>query len=97
MSTEFGLFLLFLACVLAGGLGALVRTWSLRRWTLDLDMRVTDLEQKMLHEVKTRAGHDRWAGGKAKDAELLEQLTKANQGPAAPRSLTEWQREKMKG
>lgn len=97
MSNEIAILVLLVCSTLAGAAGALLRTWSLRRWTLDLDMRVTDLENKVLHEVKARAANERWAGRKDTDSQLLEQLSKANQGRSQPKTLGDWQREKMKG
>lgn len=72
--------ILLIAAIIAGGTaGALVRTWSLHRRLLSLELVVSDLEGRILRETKQRAATERWKKPDA-DLELIKQL-KAEQPP----------------
>jgi cell division protein FtsL len=78
--STFATLLLFLGAIPAGYLGGSLRAWSLHRRTYTLECAVTDLEHKILHEVKKRAGHERQSE-KNIDREILEA---AKSKPAQP-------------
>ena len=93
--------LLILCCFVIGWAGAGLKTWALRRKTLDLDYRLTDLEGRLSREQKIRAGKES-LGKKNADHDLenwaLEQ-TKTTQ-PAETSSFPSfpsWWRGHMKG
>jgi hypothetical protein len=81
----FALFLLSIACIAAGVVGALIHTWSLRAVTYSLDSRLSVVEGNLLREVKARAGQERWKKPD-KDAALASELIT----PTKPR-LNFWQ------
>jgi len=76
-------FLLFLGACPAGYLGGSLKSWSLHRRTYTLECAVTDLEGKVLHEVKKRAGQERQSQSKIEN-EILAAYAKAPPAPAQP-------------
>lgn len=63
---------------LAGGVGYLAATvaiWGLHRRAYNLECAVTDLEDKILVEIKKRAGQESGKSRKA-DSELFKELSK---------------------
>jgi hypothetical protein len=72
-----------LLVLIAGGIGYLtstLQTWNLHRRTYSLECAVADLEEKVLHEVKKRAGQER-----QKDTKIeAEILAAAKLKPAQP-------------
>jgi hypothetical protein len=73
---------LYAALALASGYTAgYLRTWSLHRRTYSLECAVSDLETKLLVEVKRRAGQER-----QKDSRIeAEILASAKSHPSAPK------------
>jgi hypothetical protein len=49
----------YLLAVALGALGATLSNWNLHRRTYSLECSVSDLEAKLLIEIKRRAGHER--------------------------------------
>lgn len=82
----FALFLLFVACVAAGVVAAVVHTWSLRALAYSLETRLAVVEGNLLREVKARAGQERWKKPD-KDLALASELVK----PEPARKLNWWE------
>lgn len=101
MSPIYADILLVLACFIAGYCGGAFKVWALRRTTLDIDYRLSDLEGRVVREVKIRAGS---AGQKAlkEDQALLDWAKENTETPAHQtgptlKPLHEWRRDKMIG
>lgn len=94
MFTLYAIFLAFLSGFLGGWLAVFVFRWDLRRVSLGLEYRLTDLEGRVNREVKLRAAE---ASHKSRtsDRDLLEQIEAAKKTPAAP-SLQEWTASRFK-
>jgi hypothetical protein len=69
------IFLLYAIACAFGYLGGLLRTWSIHRRTYSLECAVADLENKILVEVKRRAGQERQKGHKL-DEEIIAAAAK---------------------
>jgi hypothetical protein len=61
------LLVLFLVAVAGGIVGGSIKTWLLHRRIYSLECAQTDLENKILVEVKRRAGQERQKGAKLED------------------------------
>lgn len=77
--------LLFTVCCLAAVLGSLVSFALLARKTLALEFDLSDLQQRLLREVKTRAANES-VKKRSADDELLQQVlqSKQNKPPQGP-------------
>jgi hypothetical protein len=80
---EPAILLLIVACIAAGVSGAIAVTWGLRREVLSLKYELADLQNKVLREVKARAGEM----GRAKRdvvAEAADLLKRRDLEPSIP-------------
>lgn len=73
--------LLFLVGILAGYAGSFLQNWFLHRRTYSLECAVTDLENKLLIEIKRRAGKER-QNQKSLELDILDAAKSAE--PAKP-------------
>lgn len=73
--------LLFFVGILAGYAGSFLQNWFLHRRTYSLECAVSDLEAKLLIEIKRRAGHERQSQ-KSLDREILDAAKSVD--PAKP-------------
>lgn len=82
MESWFGSAYLVLSAVAfgAGYVGGILRSWVLHRRVYSLECAVADLENKVLVEVKRRAGQERQKGSKI-EAEILEAASKKTEEP----------------
>jgi len=101
MSPIYADLLLVLACFVAGWCGGALKLWALRRTTLDLDYRLSDLEGRVVREVKIRAGA-KGQEAKQSDQDLKQWAIEAvgtSPQPTGPtlKPLHEWRRDKMVG
>jgi len=94
-------FLLVLLCIGAGVCGAAVWTWGLRRTVTDCQLRIEDLEERTLSEIRKRVGavgREKIAAEKNLEIWAQEQKT----APATAKTpvlkpLMEWRKDKMTG
>ncbi len=98
---NFALYLTIFCSLVAGVMGAALFNWGLYRAYRELQSRVYDLEERIISEIKKRAGAvGRAEQQKEKDLENWAKDHKAD--PAAAHTpilkpLMEWRREKMAG
>lgn len=78
-------FLLLLSAFALGYAGGCLRTWSLHRRTYSLECAVADLENKVLVEVKRRAGHER-----QRDRTIDEDILKAAAAKQPAKPTVPW-------
>lgn len=74
---------LIILCFTAGILGSVLHTWVLHRRIYSLECATTDLENKLLVEIKRRAGQERQRAHSI-DAEILEAAKKKTPEPQVP-------------
>jgi len=94
-------FLLVLLCFGAGVCGAAVWTWGLRRTVTDCQLRIEDLEERTLSEIRKRVGavgREKIAAEKNLENWAAEhQTAPAKAGSPPLKSLMEWRKDKMTG
>ena len=82
-----GDFFFYLAAIALGYAGSTLQNWSLHRRLYSLECSVSDVEAKLLIEIKRRAGHERQNSSKIEG----EILAAAKAQPKQP-ELPWWQR-----
>jgi hypothetical protein len=80
---DYAILLLIPACFLAGWLGQRLQNRSLQLRTYSLECSVTDLQQKLVVEVKRRAGYARQDDRRLEE-EILKAAGNAKPGPTLP-------------
>lgn len=85
----FALVLLFIGCIAAAIVSAVINTWHLRATLYDVDSRLSVVEGNLQREVKARAGQERWKKPD-KDMELLKAANIS--GVSTGRKLNWWEK-----
>lgn len=78
--------------LIAGGCAALFTTWALKRFTIELEYRLADVEDRVTREVKKRAAEA--SNAKQKVDQTLEEWAKGQKNPSE-NSFTNWYKSKM--
>ena len=90
----FGILLQIVCGIVGGFFSFLLLNWGLARVCLDLRYRLTDLEGKVLREVKIRAS-EMSRSGKNVERELLKEIAEQNQNQKPALTLESWRASKF--